>query len=201
IAVILVGLLLLVPDMRLEIKDFVENNLPLFLFILYLLNNTMDITRTMFSNCDHSLLNYTFYREPKNLLQLFGIRLKEMINMNSTYDFIIALTYAIVLYLCDSPLYYSFIGFVSIMCMSIFFSIHYLTLYYLIQPFDKNKEIVKPVYSIITTLTYIFCYYMMDLRLSVIHFGITMIAFDIIYCVIACLLVYRFGVKTFRINS
>ncbi len=201
IAVILIALLLLVPDMRIEIKDFVENNLPLFLFILYLLNNTMDITRTMFSNCDHSLLNYTFYREPKNLLHLFGIRLKEMIKMNCTYAFIIAFTYAIVLFLCESPFYYSFIALISIMCMSIFFSIHYLTLYYLIQPFNKNKEIVKPIYSIITTLTYIFCYYMMDLSLSLIHFGITMIAFDIIYCVIACLLVYRFSDKTFRINS
>jgi len=41
----------------------------------------------------------------------------------------------------------------------------------------------------------------MDLSLSIVTFGITMIAFDVIYCAVACLLVYRFSVKAFRINS
>ncbi|MCD7892979.1 MAG: hypothetical protein LUG60_04675 [Erysipelotrichaceae bacterium] len=190
-----------ISDIVDEASVDVVNALPFFLFVLYILNNSEDVTRTMFSNCDHSLLNYTFYREPKNLLHLFSIRLKEMIKMNSTYALIIAVTYSVILYLCHYPFYYSVIAFISIMCMCIFFTIHYLTLYYLMQPFNKNKEIVKPAYTIVTTLTYMFCYYMMDLSLPVVTFGITMIAFDVIYCAIACLLVYRFSVKTFRINS
>ncbi len=195
------SIFIFIPDIIEEASVDVINALPFFLFILYILNNSEDVTRTMFSNCDHSLLNYTFYREPKNLLHLFAIRLKELIKMNSTYAFIIAIAYAIILYLCHHPFYYSLIAFISIMCMCIFFTIHYLTLYYLMQPFDKNKEIVKPAYTIVTSLTYLFCYYMMDLSLAVVTFGITMIAFDVIYCVIACLLVYRLSVKTFRINS
>lgn len=204
VACVALSIFIFIPDIAdiiAEASVDVVNALPFFLFVLYILNNTEDVTRTMFSNCDHSLLNYTFYKEPKNLLHLFSIRLKELIMMNSTYSFIIAIAYALILYFCHNPFYYSLIAFVSIMCMSIFFTIHYLTLYYLMQPFDKNKEIVKPAYTIVTSLTYLFCYYMMDLNLSVIHFGITMIAFDIIYCAIACLLVYRFSVKTFRINS
>jgi len=148
VACIALVLFIFVPNIIEEVSVDLVNALPCFLFVLYILNNSEDVTRTMFSNCDHSLLNYTFYREPKNLLHLFSIRLKELIRMNSTYAFIIAITYAFILYLCHNPLYYSLIAFISIICMCIFFTIHYLTLYYLMQPFDKNKEIVKPAYTI-----------------------------------------------------
>ncbi|MCD8028564.1 MAG: hypothetical protein LUF02_07890 [Erysipelotrichaceae bacterium] len=144
VACIALVLFIFVPNIIEEVSVDLVNALPCFLFVLYILNNSEDVTRTMFSNCDHSLLKYTFYREPKNLLHLFSIRLKELIRMNSTYAFIIAITYAFILYLCHNPLYYSLIAFISIICMCIFFTIHYLTLYYLMQPFDKNKEIVKP---------------------------------------------------------
>ena len=55
--------------------------LPYFVFIMYMLNTTKNITNAMFINCDHCMLNYAFFHEPKNLLKLFQIRLREMIKM------------------------------------------------------------------------------------------------------------------------
>ena len=71
-----------VPSLKENIKDFLILSLPYFVFIMYMLNTTKNITNAMFINCDHCMLNYAFFHEPKNLLKLFQIRLREMIKIN-----------------------------------------------------------------------------------------------------------------------
>lgn len=43
---------------------------------------------------------------------------------------------------------------VSILCMSMFFSVHYLTIYYLLQPYNAGTEIKSGTYRIVMTATY-----------------------------------------------
>ena len=51
--------------------------LPYFAFIMYLINRGTSFTQALFMNCDHSLLTYSFYKQPGFVLKLFQIRLRE----------------------------------------------------------------------------------------------------------------------------
>ena len=100
----------------------------------------------------------------------------------------------------DNPLNYVIIV-VSVVCMSIFFSVHYLTLYYLLQPYNAGTEVKSGFYQIIMMATYAVCYAMIYLRLPTFVFGLCTIAFCVLYSAVACLLVYKVAPKTFRIRS
>lgn len=56
--------------------------LPYFVFIMYAINRGTGFTQALFMNCDHSLLTYSFYKQPKFVLKLFQIRLREIVKVN-----------------------------------------------------------------------------------------------------------------------
>ena len=99
----------------------------------------------------------------------------------------------------DSPLDYGIL-FVSVVSMSIFFSVHYLTLYYLLQPYNAGTELKSGTYKVITVVTYLVSWTMIQVKLPILVFGLLMIAFCVIYCIVASFLVYRFAPKTFRLR-
>ena len=85
--------------------------------------------------------------------------------------------------------------------MSVFFSIHYLTIYYLLQPYTAGTEMKSGTYRFFMFLTYVACYAMMNLRLPILVFGAACITFCVVYSIAACVLVYRFAPKTFRLRA
>ena len=85
--------------------------------------------------------------------------------------------------------------------MSAFFSIHYLTVYYLLQPYTAGTEMKSGTYRIVMILTYVVCYAMMNLRLPILVFGVACIAFCVVYSIVASILVYRFAPQTFRLRT
>ena len=100
----------------------------------------------------------------------------------------------------DNPLNYVVL-LASILSMSLFFSIHYLTLYYLLQPYTAGTEMKSGTYRIAMVLTYVVCYLMMDLRLPLLVFGVACIVFCVLYSMVACILVYKFAPQTFRLRT
>lgn len=100
----------------------------------------------------------------------------------------------------DNPLNYVVL-LVSILTMSMFFSIHYLTVYYLLQPYTAGTEMKCGTYRIVMILTYVACYAMMNLRLPILIFGVACIAFCVVYSIVACILVYKFAPQTFRLRT
>jgi len=195
--------LLFVPEEHAEVNEIVLTFLPYFVFIMYAINRGTGFTRALFINCDHCLLTYSFFKQPKHILKLFKIRLREIIKINLLPALVIGAGLAVLLFITggtDTPLNYAIL-FVSIICMSIFFSVHYLTLYYLLQPYNAGTELKGGTYKIITSATYVICYVMMQLRLPTFAFGLTTIAFCIIYSVVACILIYKLAPKTFKIRA
>ena len=100
----------------------------------------------------------------------------------------------------DNPLNYVVL-IVSILCMSLFFSIHYLTIYYLLQPYNAGTELKSGTYRIVLTVTYIICFALMQLRMPIMIFGIMTIVFCVLYSIVASILVYRLAPKTFRLRT
>ena len=90
---------------------------------------------------------------------------------------------------------------ISILCMSLFFSIHYLTIYYLLQPYNAGTELKSGTYSVVISVTYLVCFFLMRIRMSILLFGIMTIVFCVTYSIAACILIYRFAPKNFRLRT
>lgn len=203
---LILGVLLafyLAPEIKDKTNELLLTFLPYFVFIMYAINRGTGFTRALFMNCDHSLLTYSFYKQPKFILKLFQIRLREIIKVNLLPALVIGAGLPILLYVSggtDNPLNYAVL-FISILCMSVFFSVHYLTIYYLLQPYNAGTEIKSGTYQLVMSATYLICFFFMQVQLPTFIFGLLTIAFCILYCIIACLLIYKFAPKTFRLRT
>ena len=176
--------------------------LPYFVFIMYLINRSSSVTQAMFMNCDHSMLTYRIYRTPKVILGIFKERLKTLITINLLPAFLIGGGLALLLYLSggtDNPLNYAIL-FVSIIAMSIFFSVHYLVMYYLLQPYNISTEMKSSTYKGVQGLTYIVSWYMIQIKMPIFGFGIATIVFCIAYSLISLFLAYKYAPKTFKLR-
>ena len=201
VATVLV-IIYLMPEARADLNRIVMTWLPYFVFIMYAINRGMNFTQALFMNCDHSLLTYSFYKQPNFILRLFQIRLREIMKINAVPALVIGGGLALILFASggtDNPLNYVVL-IVSILCMSLFFSIHYLTVYYLLQPYNAGTELKSGTYRIIMSVTYLVCFALMRLRMPIMIFGLMTIVFCVLYSIAASVLVYRFAPKTFRIR-
>ena len=132
-----------------------------------------------------------------------GTYTKEIIKINLPHALILGVGLSAMLYASggtSSPWNYA-VMVISLPCMSIFFSVHYLTLYYLLQPYNAGTEMKSGTYQLLMSLTYLACFLMMQVRMPTLVFGAMTIVFCAIYCLAACLLIYRFAPKTFRLRA
>lgn len=176
--------------------------IPVFTFIMYIINKGTSYTQALFANCDHSLLTYSFYKTPSSILKLFKIRLWEIIKINILPAVVISFGMIMLLIVTGGThMQYYFLIPVSIIMMSIFFSVHFLTIYYLLQPYNIDTEIKSGTFQVVNFITYMFCYMFIQIHPNPFWFAIIMTAFCALYSVIACMLVYKFAARTFRIRN
>ena len=189
-------------DFKSKTNEILLVYLPYFVFIMYCINRSSSVTQAMFMNCDHSMLTYRIYRTPKVILGIFKERLKTLITINLLPAFLIGGGLTLLLYLSggtDNIINYAIL-FLSIISMSIFFSVHYLVMYYLLQPYNVNTEMKSSTYQVTQGLTYIVCWYMIQIRMPIFTFGIATIIFCIAYSLISLFLAYKYAPKTFKLR-
>jgi hypothetical protein len=138
------------------------------------------------------------------ILDLFRSRLLTITTINLIPSGVIALGLALLLWVSGGtaqPVNYLVLP-VSILAMSVFFSVHYLVLYYLLQPYTAGLESKNPTYSILAGLTYAVCYFATQIRMdtSLLFFGAILILFCLLYAAVALVLAYRLAPKTFRLH-
>lgn len=193
-------------DLAAEINQRLIRTLPSFLLVMYFINRGETITQIMFFNCDHSLLAYRFYRRPQVILELFRARLRTVISLNLLPTAVIAAGLPLLLLVSggtERPVEYPLLA-GSILTMSVFFSVHYLVLYYLLQPYTAGLEKKSPAYAALTGVTYLVCYFVatrLGSLMSPLLFGVVLILFCAAYLPIALLLAYRLAPKTFRLRQ
>lgn len=192
----------LFPEAKPKINGMMLTFLPYFLFIMYFINRGKVITQAMFMNCDHSMLAYRFYRQPRAILFLFTERLKSILLINLMPASVIALGLPILLWFTggtDNALNYVLL-FVSIIAMSVFFSVHNMVLYYLLQPYNINLEIKSGTFAIVNSFTYFVCYFAIGKKVPTLIFGTLISVFCIVYIAVALILAYRLAPKTFKLR-
>ena len=170
---------------------------------MYLVNKGAVVTQAMFMNCDHSMLAYRFYRQPDAVLKLFKARLLTLIKINMIPAAVIACGLPLLLFITggtDNPLNYGLL-FVSVLAMAVFFSVHHLVIYYLLQPYNVNMEAKSSTYSIVNGATYFLCYMCIKIQAPTIIFASLTILFSALYIGAALFLVYRYAPVRFRLKQ
>ena len=195
--------LLLRPELEQGVLALLLNALPYFVFILYAINRGPSFTQALFVNCDCSLLTYSFYKQPQMILKLFLIRLREIVKVNLLPAAVLGFALAALLYFTGGRAYLldCCVMVVSVLSLSIFFSVHYLTVYYLLQPYTVATQIKSGTYRLVMWVTYFICFLLMRLRMATLTFGLGCIAFCIVYWVGSAILVYRLAPRTFRLRT
>lgn len=183
-------------------RKLVEEHICGFLFVLYFVNRGETYTKAYFYNCDCSMLTYNFYRKKETVISLFMIRLKSIIKYNMIPTIIIAIGVDVLYFIASGgkTIFYMITP-ISILAMGIFFSVHYLFLYYYLQPYNEKLENKSVTYGICTSMTYMACYIIYDKKISSLLFCPIIIGLTILYVVMAYFVINSFGYKKFKLNS
>ena len=186
-----------------EINQIPLKSLPYFVFIMYFINRGSTITQAMFINCDNSMLAYRFYREPKVILSLFKTRLKTLIKINMIPTLVLAIGLPLLLFVTGGTSNYLnyILLFISIVSLSVFFSVHHLVIYYLLQPYDIDMKAKSGTYGMVNGITYFVCYMFIDVKVPTITFATIVTVFAIWYVLISLLLVYKYAPNTFKLKQ
>ena len=73
-------------------------------------------------------------------------------------------------------------------------------MYYLMQPYNLQSEIVDSKYKLVYFLTYLVVFYTFDMKLPTLYYGLFVILFTVIYILVSLYLVYKYADKTFKIK-
>ena len=206
IGIVLIGLMIGVFIDKSSLKEINQiplKSLPYFVFIMYFINRGSVITQAMFINCDHSMLAYRLYREPKVILNLFKARLKTLIKINMIPTLVLALGLPLLLFVTGGTNNYLnyILLFVSIISLSVFFSVHHLVIYYLLQPYDMGMKAKSGTYGFVNAFTYFICYMCVDMKVPTITFATVVTVFAICYVLVSLLLVYKYAPSTFKLKQ
>ena len=203
IAILFAGLcigVLIVPSFGSMIRTFPEEIASTMVFLVYAVNSGTAVNSVLFVNCDRSLLTYSFFKRSDQILGLFRLRLKTMIRINLLPSLTMAAGFLLLAILTKGNPGSAVLLSVMVIMLSVFFSVHYLTLYYLIQPFNNEGKVVKPLYNIVVVVTYVICYKLIGVEVPLIVFSLGVIAACLLYSLVATMLVLRFSAKRFRIR-
>lgn len=202
ISLAIIGFVLWKPEAGEDVIKGLYKTAPLWIFIMYSICTSQKICKAMFYNCDVSLLRYGYYREGNVIIANFRARLKRIIIFNVIPALAICMgIIGIILSIGRFSMMLEMIPmFLSIICLSCFFSIHHLVLYYVIQPYTAALKVKSPLFSIINSLMYIGCYMCLNLDITSYLFSIGIIIFTVIYMIIALIVVYKVAPKTFKLR-
>ena len=88
-----------------------------------------------------------------------------------------------------------------IIVLSVFFSVHYLVIYYLLQPYNKDLQVRSISYTFVSVITLVLTYILSNLVMSSLYFSILGIVLTGAYIIVSLKLVYKYAPSTFRIHA
>lgn len=183
------------------IKD-IAKFINIFVFVMYCVSIGDKMAKSMFYNCDISLLRYSFYRERNVILRNFWIRLKKCIWYNLIPAFAMCAAIEGLRWMSKAPMDYATMipFYCSVFCLSVFFSVHHLFLYYVFQPYTTELDVKNPFFRMINSAIYIVSYICLQLDSVPTAFVWGVLLATVLYIAVALILVYQCAPKMFRVK-
>ncbi|HEM4925225.1 hypothetical protein HO939_02180 [Streptococcus suis] len=170
--------------------------LPLSFMIMYVASSGKVVAQMVFVNCDISMLHYPFYREAKTIIAGFNYRFLQTCKLN--------LIFATSLFLAIMVLgrfAFSLLTALLLISLTALFSFHDLFIYYILQPFTNDMDVVKPLYKFLSGALYWVAY--LNTRINVgSHTYILLVSLAMIaYVSIGYWILLKKAPQTFRLKA
>lgn len=185
-----------------KLTHYLITALPTFLIIMNYTSIGERLCKAMFYNCDLSLLRYGFYREQSAILSNFRIRLLRISVLNLIPAAAICLGVNLLLLLSaeswgagDAVLFC-----VTIVALSLFFSVHHLFMYYIFQPYSTELNVKNPFFTIVNSVVLGIGFIAMQFKSELGMFAMIVVLSAVVYMLAALIMVYRFSGRTFRVK-
>lgn len=200
-----IGGFLFASSLTMKAKEIYKILIFIIPIISYILFKQDLILTAFYKNCDSSLLYYNFYREDKNLLKMFWLRLNSifklmLIPMGAMFTIYIGFAIKFLIKTDLNlllPIFY-------ILLNAMFFTILPLFQYYIIQPFDKEgkqKSVVLVLMNMFLYYIFIFGLPALATKIGEIKFMLIISIFMVAFVGLASFLIYKFAPKTFKIKQ
>ncbi|HFU3985028.1 TPA: hypothetical protein ACGO2X_001320 [Streptococcus suis] len=181
-------------------EDYLLQFLPLSFMIMYVASSGKVVAQMVFVNCDISMLHYPFYREAKTIIAGFNYRFLQTCKLNLIFA---TSLFLVILILWRFALSLETILLTALLLLSLtaLFSFHDLFIYYILQPFTKDMEVVNPVYKFLSGALYWVAYLNTQLNLGS-HLYILLISLAMIaYVSIGYWILLKKAPQTFRLKA
>ncbi|HEM4551540.1 TPA: hypothetical protein U1Z41_001881 [Streptococcus suis] len=174
--------------------------LPFSFMIMYVASSGKVVAQMVFVNCDISMLHYPFYREAKTIIAGFNYRFLQTCKLNLIFA---TSLFSVIMILWRFALSLETILLTALLLLSLtaLFSFHDLFIYYILQPFTKDMEVVNPVYKFLSGVLYWVAYLNIKLDLGS-HLYILLISIAMItYVSIGYWILLKKAPQTFRLKE
>ena len=174
--------------------------LPFSFMIMYIASSGKVVAQMVFVNCDISMLHYPFYREAKTIIAGFNYRFWQICKLNLIFACSLFLT-IMVLGRFAFSMETILLTALLLISLTALFSFHDLFIYYILQPFTKDMEVVNPVYKFLSGALYWVAYLNITLDLGS-HLYILLISIAMItYVSIGYWILLKKAPQTFRLKG
>lgn len=199
-----VAVLWIWPGEGAEVFDEVTHALPLCVFLLYLMDNSVGerICKAMFYNCDLALLRYGWYREREAILKNFLLRWKMLCGVNLLLSATACAMFVILTVVSGGrPPMGEFILFLlALLSLGVVFATHSLAMYYLFQPYTSDLDTKNPMFKFLNFAMYLVCWLAFQIKSTPTWFALLVFVVTAVYSVVMLTLVLRRAPKTFRVK-
>lgn len=173
--------------------------LPFSFMIMYIASSGKVVAQMVFVNCDISMLHYPFYREAKTIIAGFNYRFWQICKLNLIFACSLFLT-IMVLGRFAFSMETILLTALLLISLTALFSFHDLFIYYILQPFTKDMEVINPVYKFLSGALYWVAYLNIKLDLGS-HLYILLISLAMIaYVSIGYWILLKKAPQTFRLK-
>ena len=187
-----------------EVFGLVTQSLPLCVFLIYLMDNTVGerICKAMFYNCDLALLRYGWYRERDAILKNFFLRWRMLCGVNLLLSGAVCAMFVLLTLVAGGrPPVGEFVLFLlALLSLGVFFATHSLAMYYLFQPYTSELDTKNPMFKLLNFLMYVVCYAALQVKSTPTWFALLVFVVTAVYSVVMLTLVLRRAPKTFRVK-
>lgn len=143
-----------------DVWGAMDRIITLFVFIMYCITSGRNITKALFYNCDCSLLKYGYYRRPDAILKNFRIRLRFMIKNEMPMVAVLSAGFTIdTILLGKADQWLKLVSIIGcIVMLAVFYSVVYLCMYYIFQPYTEGGNETGVGYSVCKGTIYVMSY-------------------------------------------
>lgn len=180
-----------------------QSHMLAMLMPIAIADNTFKSTQAMFINCDNCLMTFSFFKQREKIIRLFDIRFKQMIKIHLAPAIAFGLFANLILFYTggqDFPFQY-LLSIVVCILMSVSYSMIWLAMYYLFQPFTTTVNVKSGIYNVTRIIIFVVLTLVVFIPSNTFVLTLVMLVFTVVFVFVMRKLVYKHAPKTWKAKS